>query len=177
MPLTTNADCPWGLPPSRQIWKLESTIHTLPASGGAVHSVKYDNSQFVVTALHAEPKGFSGRLLAVSPGLFPAGTTTSSNWSLVQVDPQSGAVAVVAPVPSASQTVAKTDFGGNVVNAIIPCSDDPRSLCMIHVFTYADGRNPIRVSMNYDGEGTTEVTSLPTGASLRAFNFAVVGSI
>lgn len=83
---------------------------TLPKDGAGskptvMVNVTQDNSEWTLTNLHLEES--TGRLLAVSPGLY-----SNTTWHLVEVSPSTGKVTPVGPVTGADEGIFASWYGG-----------------------------------------------------------------
>jgi len=102
------------------LFDLGAMLYTVALSTGQVSAVQVDNSKYTLSNFHVDK---TGTLYSVSPGLFGA-----SSWTIVTINPKTGAVDPKVPVMSSAKW--KFGYGGGVYNGI---SDDGT---LVQTFTW-----------------------------------------
>jgi len=92
------------------LYTLDATLYTFNLIFGTVHSVQVNNAAYTLSNFHVDPQ--TGNIYAVSPGLF-----NSVAWTIVQINPQTGAV--TAKTSIANSSLWPLYYGGGVYKGLV----------------------------------------------------------
>jgi len=121
------------------LFSLDATLYSFNLNTGAVSSVLVDNTAFTLSNLHVDPS--TGTIYSITPGLF-----SSLNWTIVTVNPKTGAVTPKSQI--ANSNMFPRYYGGGVYNGLT-------SSQVFHTFQWAN-----------TGATALTVLDIPTGNTL-----------
>jgi len=91
------------------LFELDATLFTVNLTDATVNAVKVDNTAYTLSNLHVDPQ--SGVIYSVSPGLY-----NKLDWTIVVVNPQTGAVTSKSSIPGS--TIWGRYYGGGIYNGL-----------------------------------------------------------
>lgn len=91
------------------LFTLDATLYSFNLKTATVTSVQVSNTAFTVSNLHVDPQ--TGTIYSISPGLY-----STLAWTIVVINPQTGAVTTKSAISNSSQWPRY--YGGGVYNGL-----------------------------------------------------------
>jgi len=133
------------------LYDLDVVMYTVSLNTATSTVVTVANNQYTLANFHVDP---TGTLYSVSPGLFG-----KSDWTIVTINPTSGAVSPVASIPASSKW--DFNFGGGIYNGM---SKDGRTL--LHTFVWHDTQATALVLLEISSGKVLYLTDIDLGINM-----------
>jgi hypothetical protein len=129
--------------------ELDALLYTINLKDGSVTQVAVNNSVFTLSNLHVHPQ--TGVIYSVSPGLF-----NNLNWSIVRINPMTGAVSLVSSI--ANSFLWPRNYGGGIYNGIVAAQNQ-----ILHTFKWQSTGATALTVLDINTGKTTYITDIDLG--------------